>query len=106
MFLFNMKIDICFETSGDCRYSFIVLKNIKLPRQPCNWSGGHVIPGFSLNQWLNDKNLPSTTTVLNSLLASHLLEDLGLSDYMLYPSCDFSTFKMKQHAGRGWNSVF
>lgn len=45
MFLFNMKIDICFETDGDCRYSFIVLKNIKLPRQPCNWSGGHIIPG-------------------------------------------------------------
>lgn len=60
-----------------------------------------VIPGFSLKQWLNDKNLPSTTTVLNSLLASHLLEDLGLADYMLYPSCDFSTFKMKQ---LGWKS--
>lgn len=40
-----MKIDICFEISGDCRYSFIVLKNAKLPRQPCSWSGGHVIPG-------------------------------------------------------------
>ncbi|VDI45262.1 Hypothetical predicted protein [Mytilus galloprovincialis] len=104
MFLFNMKIDICFEISGDCRYSFIVLKNAKLPRQPCSWSGGHVIPGFNLNQWLSDKNLPSTTTVLNSLQASHLLEDLGLADYMLYPSCDFSTFQMRQPVDRGWKS--
>lgn len=63
-----------------------------------------VILGFNLNQWLSDKNLPSTTTVLNSLQASHLLEDLGLADYMLYPSCDFSTFQMKQPVDRGWKS--
>lgn len=62
------------------------------------------ILGFSLNQWLNDKNLPTTTTVLNSLLASHLLEDLYIADYMLYPSCDFKTSQVKQHGSLGWKS--
>lgn len=59
---------------------------------------------FNLNQWLNDKNLPTTTTVLNSLMASHLLEDLDIADYMLYPSCDFNTFQVKQHGSLGWKS--
>ncbi|XP_071123204.1 uncharacterized protein [Mytilus edulis] len=104
MFLFDMKIDICFETTGDCRYSYIIFENTKLPRQPCDWSGGYAIPGFNLNQWLNDKNLPTTTTVLNSLMASHLLEDLDIADYMLYPSCDFNTFQVKQHDSLGWKS--
>jgi hypothetical protein len=47
VYLLNMKISFCFESVGDCRYSFTVFDGTKIPKQPCNWAGGYAIPGMS-----------------------------------------------------------
>ena len=46
MFLFNLKMEVCFEYSGDCRYSYDILENTQLPKLPCDWLGGFAIPGM------------------------------------------------------------
>lgn len=45
-----MKISICFETVGDCRYTFTVFDGTKIPKQPCDWTGGYAIPGKNISK--------------------------------------------------------
>ena len=49
MFMFNVKISACFESTGDCRYTYKVLENTKLPKQPCDWKDGFAVPGMWYN---------------------------------------------------------
>ncbi|VDI06314.1 Hypothetical predicted protein [Mytilus galloprovincialis] len=104
MFLFNAKISVCFESGGDCRYSYNVLENTKLPKQPCDWKSGFAVPGFSIAQWFADKGLPNTTSHLTDLMSSRLLEDLGIAGFMLHPSCDKLSAKYSPVDGQGWKS--
>ncbi|XP_052083538.1 uncharacterized protein LOC127720830 [Mytilus californianus] len=49
VYLLYMTISICFETVGDCRYSYTVFNGVKIPKQPCDWSRGYAIPGLYKN---------------------------------------------------------
>lgn len=36
-FLFNMKFSACFESAGDCRLSFPIMTDVKVPFLPCDF---------------------------------------------------------------------
>ncbi|XP_063447893.1 uncharacterized protein LOC134727441 [Mytilus trossulus] len=81
VYLLYMTISICFETVGDCRYTYTVFDGVKIPKQPCDWTGGYAIPGFNLNSYLTGQGY-STSTPLNSLVSSQLLEYLGVASLL------------------------
>ncbi|XP_063431651.1 uncharacterized protein LOC134714342 [Mytilus trossulus] len=81
VYLLYMTISICFETVGDCRYTYTVFDGVKIPKQPCDWTGGYAIPGFNLNSYLTGLGY-STSTPLNSLVSSQLLEYLGVASLL------------------------
>ncbi|XP_076089891.1 uncharacterized protein LOC143061777 [Mytilus galloprovincialis] len=85
VYLLYMTISICFETVGDCRYSFTVFDGAKIPKQPCDWTGGYAIPGFNLNSYLTGQGY-STSTPLNSLVSSQLLEYMGVASLLNTPT--------------------
>ncbi|VDI03913.1 Hypothetical predicted protein, partial [Mytilus galloprovincialis] len=104
IFLFDVKISVCFETYGDCRYKFDILDSVRIPKQPCSWSDDFVIPGFQISDWMSNKGLLTSLTQLPSVLASQLMEDLDLASYLLNPECDQSSTKYKTESSNGWNS--
>ena len=44
MLSFSMSLFICFESHGDCRYSYDIFKDTKISKQPCHWNGAFPIP--------------------------------------------------------------
>jgi len=44
-YLLNVKLSICFETSGDCQYVFNVFEDSKVPKLGCNWGDNFPIKG-------------------------------------------------------------
>ncbi|VDI33335.1 Hypothetical predicted protein, partial [Mytilus galloprovincialis] len=104
IYLFDVKISVCFETNGDCRYTFNILDSVRIPKLLCSWSDDFVIPGFQISYWMGDKGLLSSLSQLPSVLASQLMEDLNLASYLWNPSCDQSSTKYKTVSSNGWNS--
>ena len=49
-FLFNMKFSACFESAGDCRLSFPIMTDVKVPFLPCDFKTlPFAIPGKAIN---------------------------------------------------------
>lgn len=53
MLLFSMSLSVCFESHGDCRYSYDIFKDTKISRQPCHWNGGFPITGNCFRIFFN-----------------------------------------------------
>ena len=52
MLSFSMSLSVCFESHGDCRYSYDIFKDTKISRQPCHWNEGFPIPSNYLKKFL------------------------------------------------------
>ena len=45
VFVFNMNVSVCLESSGLCEVQLHVFKGAKLPKQTCNWNTDYKIKG-------------------------------------------------------------
>lgn len=45
VFVFNMNVSVCLESSGPCEVQLHVFKGTKLPKQTCNWNTDYKIKG-------------------------------------------------------------
>ncbi|KAJ8320500.1 LOW QUALITY PROTEIN: hypothetical protein KUTeg_002087 [Tegillarca granosa] len=86
-YLFNLKLKVCFESNGDCRYNFKIFENTRLPKVTCSWNSTFINPGFSLTDWKLSKGIPGMLQ-LSPLLSSQLLEQIGIAGYMNKTRCD------------------
>ncbi|XP_076076023.1 uncharacterized protein LOC143046845 [Mytilus galloprovincialis] len=103
---FDLTINICLERDGDCIYNYIIFEDYKISKQPCDWTGGFAVPNFTLSSWLNDHDLLSDASELSDLMASKLLEDLGIAEYLQEPSCNAVTDTAFSNVqSNGWNSA-
>ncbi|VDI38368.1 Hypothetical predicted protein [Mytilus galloprovincialis] len=102
---FSLTIKFCFESDGDCIYNYVIFEDYKISKQPCDWTGGFLVPNFRLTSWLTDHNLSPSLSQLSNLMASKLLEDLGIAEYLQEPSCDPATdIAFSNVQSNGWNS--
>ncbi|XP_052090897.1 uncharacterized protein LOC127727822 [Mytilus californianus] len=103
--LFSLKLEICFETKGDCLYSYDVFKDTKISKQLCDLNSGFPIPNFNLNGWLTKQGFPSNVTQLSELMTSKLLEHLSIAEYLQQPGCDLTSSPLYSTAdSHGWNT--
>ena len=42
--LFDLTLNVCFESDGDCRYSYVIFDDYKISKQPCDWRERFSIP--------------------------------------------------------------
>ncbi|CAC5409208.1 unnamed protein product [Mytilus coruscus] len=104
MFIVSLNISICYEANGPCALDLKILENSKLPIPFCDFSQG--IPGFKFNSWLTDHDLSPSLSQLSDLMASKLLEDLGIAEYLQEPSCNPATdIAFSNVQSNGWNSA-
>ncbi|XP_052071170.1 uncharacterized protein LOC127709608 [Mytilus californianus] len=103
---FSLTINFCMESNGDCIYNYVIFDDYKISKQPCDWTGGFVVPNFKLNSWLTEHDLLPNLSQLSDLMASKLLEDLGIAEYLQEPSCNPETDIVFSNAqSNGWNSA-
>ncbi|CAC5375019.1 unnamed protein product [Mytilus coruscus] len=103
---FSLTVNFCFESDGDCRYNYVIFEDYKISKQPCDWTGGFAVPNFILNSWLTDHDLSPSLSKLSDLMASKLLEDLGIAEYLQEPSCNPATDIMFSNVqSNGWYSA-
>ena len=55
-----------------------------------------------MTQWLFDRGLSPNASQLTDISASYLLEELGIADYMIYPSCNENSETYKPKDDLGW----
>ncbi|CAG2196992.1 unnamed protein product [Mytilus edulis] len=94
----NLKLSIGLENlvinESLSDYNFNTQNNISL---------GNII---KLSSWLNDHDLLSDASELSDLMASKLLEDLGIAEYLQEPSCNPVTDTAFSNVqSNGWNSA-
>ncbi|VDI45263.1 Hypothetical predicted protein [Mytilus galloprovincialis] len=68
------------------RFSVPVLENVTLPKQKCQWRESYRVKDFSLGQWSKQKNMEQSS-VLPEYYISELLEQLGLTNYLMEKQC-------------------
>ncbi|CAG2251008.1 unnamed protein product [Mytilus edulis] len=96
VYLLYMTISICFETVGDCRYSYTVFDGVKIPKQPCDWTGGYAIPEcteapvtlLQMDQSVISCNLESTCRGLSCALDVPFISKT-FEFYMRLEQCDY-----------------
>ncbi|KAK3101652.1 hypothetical protein FSP39_005219 [Pinctada imbricata] len=88
VYVFNMNISVCFESSGDCRINFPVFSDTRIPMTSCDFAGGYAVPGFILNTWLTSRGVDPATRPLPGVVYKQLLELLGVAEFMEQQSCD------------------
>ncbi|XP_062579219.1 uncharacterized protein LOC134241150, partial [Saccostrea cucullata] len=92
-FVFNIKFSACFESKGDCMLSIPIMQDVKISIIPCNFSmQAFAISGFSLNDYLISKGIPTSITSLSSILADQLLDYLGVGSFFNDIPCNQSNF--------------
>ncbi|XP_052081234.1 uncharacterized protein LOC127719258 [Mytilus californianus] len=88
-YLVNMRVSFCYESTipeCDSKNQFIVLQNMKLPKQQCDWTSGFHSPVFSLETWYEQHSLVPGSQ-LEDWMISELLNDLGISQYLNTEQC-------------------
>ncbi|KAK3102203.1 hypothetical protein FSP39_009587 [Pinctada imbricata] len=91
IYVFNMNISVCFESSGDCRINFPVFSDTRIPMTTCDFAGGYAVPGFVLADWLTSRGVDPAIRPLPDVINKQLVELLGVAEFMEQQSCDNSS---------------
>ncbi|XP_052067239.1 uncharacterized protein LOC127706622 [Mytilus californianus] len=88
IYIMNLTFSFCLDDTCDSEDSFSVpvLENVKLPKQKCHWRDSYRVKDFSLGQWSKEKNTEQSS-VLPDYYISELLEQLGLTYYLMEKQC-------------------
>ena len=57
-YLVSVNVSVCYETSGECEFTAVILENVKLSKLDCDWGlQSFTVPGamFSWNYFSNFK---------------------------------------------------
>ncbi|KAL3873866.1 hypothetical protein ACJMK2_036950, partial [Sinanodonta woodiana] len=88
IFILSLNLTVCFEAHDECAFQIPLFKNARLPKPVCEWTSGFVIPGFSLEAWLQERQLSADS--LGTLAVSQLLSDMGIAPYLQEEQCKLS----------------
>ncbi|KAK3609658.1 hypothetical protein CHS0354_035943 [Potamilus streckersoni] len=101
VFLVSLNVSVCIDPSI-CQVQEVVLHNTKLPKTPCNWKTDFIKPDFSLSTWL-ENNVEGGK--LTESLRKMLLDELGLSNYLLSTPCQGDIYTFGQINQDNWSQV-
>ncbi|CAC5411203.1 unnamed protein product [Mytilus coruscus] len=88
MYLVNMNLSVCFESSGACEVGPVnIFVNTLLPKKTCDFSSDFVVTGFSLEAMIQTYHLTEVTT-LPSYFVQQVLNTASVSQYLLEQSCN------------------
>ncbi|XP_052083535.1 uncharacterized protein LOC127720826 [Mytilus californianus] len=88
MYLVNMNLSVCFESSGACEVGPVnIFVNTLLPKKTCDFSSDFVVTGFSLEAMIHTYHLTEVTT-LPSYFVQQVLNTASVSQYLLEQSCN------------------
>ncbi|XP_063447896.1 uncharacterized protein LOC134727443 [Mytilus trossulus] len=88
LYLVNMNLSICFESSGACEVGPVnILVNTLLHKKPCDFSSDFAVTGFSLEAMKQTYHL-SEAGALPSYFVQQVLNTASVSQYLLEPSCN------------------
>ncbi|CAG2247494.1 unnamed protein product [Mytilus edulis] len=101
-FVVSMKVSICWSSNTECDYSVIVLENIVLEKEVCEWKKPFLKQDFSLTKWEAESGYTVNITLHGQALTD-LLEDLGVSKYYEKNQCNRSESPYFPQSSDGWN---
>ncbi|XP_060567959.1 uncharacterized protein LOC132726631 [Ruditapes philippinarum] len=87
VYIVDMKVSVCFETTGTCYIEAQLMNAAVLPKRLCNWVDANNVNNFTLSKWFDDRGMAPMTT-LPSYIATQLMNDIGLATYLSAESCD------------------
>ncbi|XP_048258717.1 uncharacterized protein LOC124137708 isoform X1 [Haliotis rufescens] len=107
--LFEKKLEVTAAVSvclkqNECLFSKTFLDKAKIPQPLCDWETMLKRRNFSLSNWASGKGLSSTVSSFTDTLISQLLDDLGVSQYLLSPACDQSASPYSPAGVNNWNN--
>ncbi|XP_048258679.1 uncharacterized protein LOC124137747 [Haliotis rufescens] len=97
-------VSVCLK-QNECLFSKTFLDKAKIPQPLCDWEAMLKQKNFTLSNWASGKGLSSTVSTLSDTLISQLLDDLGVSQYLLSPACDQSASPYSPAGVNNWNGV-
>ncbi|XP_053398719.1 uncharacterized protein LOC128556879 [Mercenaria mercenaria] len=85
-YVINLKMSICLK-SADCEENLILLEDARVPKIGCVWNTS--LSDFKLDQYLKSigNQFENFGDSLPGIVADKLLEELGVSMYMLQDQC-------------------
>ncbi|XP_076076024.1 uncharacterized protein LOC143046847 [Mytilus galloprovincialis] len=86
----NLNMSVCFESQKSCYFTMTVFNGYRLPKVFCDWGTGFNIPEFSLLRLLKEQN-ETLSEQLPLAVRNVLLEQLGLSDFLLDFPCNVTS---------------
>ncbi|VDI43606.1 Hypothetical predicted protein [Mytilus galloprovincialis] len=98
-FRVSLNVSVQFNP-GETMFHWIVLTNTPLPKIPCDFNTDFDISGFSLQNWLQEVNVPSEKH-LSKIVILQLFQELGIGRLMNKESCQRSSAKYSP-ALNGW----
>ncbi|VDH92137.1 Hypothetical predicted protein [Mytilus galloprovincialis] len=101
-FRVNLNVSVQFNP-GEKMFQWIILTNTPLPNIPCDFNTDFDITGFSLQNWLQEVNVPSEKH-LSKMVILQLFQELGIGRLMNKESCQRSGAKYSP-ALNGWKNA-
>ncbi|KAK3609657.1 hypothetical protein CHS0354_035942 [Potamilus streckersoni] len=106
-FLLDLKLSICFnDTEGECYLQQQLFSNTILSAVQCDYNHGFALPNFTFGNWLKAAygNIYDSSINLPTLVQDRLLEQLGISPYLLSDRCSHAQVPYSQVNGNRWKS--
>ncbi|KAL5015120.1 hypothetical protein ScPMuIL_009390 [Solemya velum] len=102
-YLMNMVISVCLEDSPDCELELDVMKNVEVPKPPCDWRKDFLLPGFSLSSWVTEQGYEQRDQ-LADFVTAHLLEVTGVAEYLVDTPCIIGQGHYTSETAPGWTN--
>ncbi|XP_046562947.1 uncharacterized protein LOC124271840 [Haliotis rubra] len=96
-------VSVCLK-QNECLFSKTFLDKPKIPQPLCDWEARLQQRNFSLSNWASGKGLSSTVSTLTETLISQLMDDLGVSQYLVSSACDQSASPYSPAGINNWNN--
>ncbi|XP_046562951.1 uncharacterized protein LOC124271844 [Haliotis rubra] len=96
------SVSVCLK-QNECLFSKTFLDKAKIPQPLCDWEARLQQRNFSLTNWVSGKGLSSTVSTLTETLISQLMDDLGVSQYLVSSACDQSASPYSPAGINNWN---
>ncbi|XP_053398211.1 uncharacterized protein LOC128556642 [Mercenaria mercenaria] len=86
-FTIDVIVKLCLSDDDQCVLDMPIFQRQMIPKPLCQNELGFNIPDFSLSKWLTDEGSSSAISVLPIDMVNNLIDDLGISKFLLRDRC-------------------
>ncbi|XP_060596418.1 uncharacterized protein LOC132750445 [Ruditapes philippinarum] len=101
VFKLSAEVSICLDSNSPCSPVIALMDKIQFPKPLCNWDMPFKVPGFDIDNWLQEHGI--TEQALRDTFLAQLIDTLGLSHYFKDNECSQQETPYK-YSVNGWNT--